>query len=202
VSEKSASLDHSDTGVSDSTPTFSDRQLLHRVAAGDENAFADLYQRYGTPLYNYLVHLVHEPPVAEDLLQETFVGAWRNARRFRGQSKVATWLYRIAHNRAVSWLRGHKQMSRLDEMWDLAVDGDPSQHVMDKWRATQVRRALDQLSHKHRAVLELTFVHGFSYGEIAKIIGCPEGTVKSRMSYARRYLSEALRDMDVGDLGE
>lgn len=202
LNQDSTSLDYIGAGAAQAESTVSDQQLVRQVAAGDETAFAELYQRYGTPLYNYLIRLIHEPLVAEDLLQETFVGAWRNAGRFRGQSKVTTWLYRIAHNRAVSWLRGHHQTARLDDLPELAVEGDLSQQAMDNWRAAQVRRALGQLSYKHRAVVELTFVHGFSYVEIAEIVGCPEGTVKSRMSYARRYLSNALRELGIEDFGE
>lgn len=185
------------TTASQASAAASDRRLLRAVARGDETAFAQLYQRYRTPLYIYLLRLIHEPVAAEDLLQTVFVAAWRGAGRFQGRSKVATWLYRIAHHRAVSWLRSCRKVVALEQVPEIPTDDTPPQQVMQAWRAEQVRRALDQLSPEHRAVLELTFYHGFSYREIAQIVDCPVGTVKSRMSYARCRVEEHLRALGV-----
>jgi RNA polymerase sigma-70 factor (ECF subfamily) len=180
----------------------SDEQLLEQIASDDEQALAELYGRHGKSLHNYLLRLVHESGVAEDLLQEVFVAVWQGAHRFKGHAKVTTWLYRIAHNRAVSWLRRHRKETGLDELPDLAAEDDPATYTMEKWRAVQLRRALDRLSPRHRSVLELTFFLGFSYAEVAEIVGCPVGTVKSRMSHARRYLLEALASMGIEDYPE
>jgi RNA polymerase sigma-70 factor (ECF subfamily) len=172
------------------------------IADGEEQALAELYQRYDKPLYNYLLRLVHQPTVAEDLLQEVLLAVWQGADRFKGQSKVTTWLYRIAHNRAVSWLRQRRKETGVDDLPDLASGDDPATHAMQKWRAVQLRRALDRLSPRHRSVLELTFFLGFSYAEVAEIVDCPVGTVKSRMSHARRYLLDALAKMGIEDYPE
>jgi RNA polymerase sigma-70 factor (ECF subfamily) len=110
---------------------------------------------------------------------------------------VATWLYRIAHHRAVSWLRASREVVALEKAPEIPTTDTPSQQAMQAWRAEQVHRALSQLSPEHRAVLELTFFHGFSYREIAHIIGCPVGTVKSRMSYARRRIGKLLQALGV-----
>lgn len=187
------SLSHDYTSESVDEPgVATDRQLLQRVAQGDEQALDILYQRHSGPLYNYLLRLVYEPPLAEDLLQEVFVAAWEGAGRFRGRSKVTTWLFRIAHNRAVSWLRRRKREVTLDTVGDLPTEDGPAELMMGRWRADQIQAALAQLSPKHRAVLELAFYHELSYQEIAEVVGCPVGTVKSRVSYARRYLQDAL----------
>ena len=190
-------MNHSGEQIERALAQVGDQQLLHQIAGGDEGALAELYQRYGKPLYNYLLRLVHEPTVAEDLLQEVLVAVWRGAHRFQGRAKVATWLYRIAHNQAVSWLRQIQKEPGQTELGELTNGHDLVEQAMENWRAAQVRRALDQLPARHRAVLELTFFHGFSYAEVAEIVGCPVGTVKSRMSHARRYLSEALQKMGV-----
>ncbi len=174
-----------------------DRQLLRRVAQGDEEALGILYQRHSRSLYNYLLRLIHEPALAEDLLQEVFVAAWQGAGRFRGRSKVTTWLFRIAHNQAVSWLRCRKRECTLEKVADLAVEGSPAEQMMGRWRADRIQAALEQLSPKHRAVLELAFYHELSYQDIAEVVGCPVGTVKSRVSYARHYLQEALDELGV-----
>src|SRR5512143_294699 len=80
-------------------------ELLRQVAAGDEAAFAELYDLYAPPVYNYLLRLVNEGAVAEEILQEVFLAMWQGAPRFREEAKVKTWLLRIAHHQAVSWLR-------------------------------------------------------------------------------------------------
>lgn len=172
-----------------------DAHLLRRVATGDEGAFNELYRLYSRPIYTYLLHLLHEPAEAEDLLQEVFVAAWKQAASFRGLAKVKTWLLQIAHNQAVSWLRKNScGQIRLDDLPEVTMATTPLDQVVDLWRAGQLRSALDQLSLKHRAVVELAFVHGLSHSEIAQIIDRPLGTVKSRMSYALHYLAEALRE--------
>jgi RNA polymerase sigma-70 factor (ECF subfamily) len=173
-----------------------DRVLLDQVAAGDEAALAALWARHGRKLYTYLVHMVGDPAVAEELLQEVWIAAWQGAGRFRGRAEVRTWLYRIAHYRAVSWLRRARALLvSLDASPELPADDDPPADAQAHWRQALVRRALDCLSPKHRAVLELTFYHGFSYQEIAAIVGCPVGTVKSRMNHARRCLQAALKEL-------
>ncbi len=172
--------------------------LLRGVAAGDEGAFNELYRLYSAPIYTYLLHLIHEPAEAEDLLQEVFVAAWKQAAYFRGQAKVKTWLLQIAHNQAVSWLRRNScEQVTLDGLPEETTAANPLDQVAELWRAGQLRSALDQLSVKHRAVVELAFVHGLSHSEISQIIDRPLGTVKSRMSYALHYLAEMLREMGL-----
>lgn len=169
-----------------------DVDLLRQVAAGDEAAFAELYDLYAPPVYNYLLRLVNEPSVAEEILQEVFLAMWRGARRFRAEAKVKTWLLRIAHHQAVTWLRRKRTV-----LWpDDELEGDAADSIEEdlarNWQIDQVRGALARLSPKHRAVIELTFVHGLSYLEIAQVMNCPIGTVKSRMSYALRHLNDLL----------
>lgn len=169
-----------------------DAKLLRQVAAGDEAAFTELYDLYAPPVYNYLLRLVNESAVAEEILQEVFLAMWQGAHRFREEAKVKTWLLRIAHHQAVSWLRRARPAVWPDDELEL-VDHDPiEEHLAHRWQIDQVRAALAQLSSNHRAVIELTFVQGLSYAEIAAVMNCPIGTVKSRMSYALRNLSTLL----------
>ena len=171
-----------------------DAELLRQVAAGDEAAFAELYDLYAPPVYNYLLRLVNESAVAEEILQEVFLAMWQGAHRFREEARVKTWLLRIAHHQAVSWLRRTRATARADEELE-AADHDPiEEHLARSWQIDQVRAALAQLTSNHRAVIELTFVQGLSYAEIAEVMNCPIGTVKSRMSYALRRLNNLLSD--------
>jgi RNA polymerase sigma-70 factor (ECF subfamily) len=173
-----------------------DIELLRQVAAGDEAAFAELYDQYAPPVYNYLLRLINEPAVAEEILQEVFLVMWQSAHRFRAEAKVKTWLLRIAHHLAVSWLRRARVV-----LWphdELVTEGD--EHVETqlarRWQIDQIRAALVQLSPNHRAVIELTFVQGLSYAEIADVMNCPVGTVKSRMSYALRHMNRLLNEAE------
>jgi RNA polymerase sigma-70 factor (ECF subfamily) len=173
----------------------SDILLLRQVADGDEVAFCELYQRYHRPIYNYVLRLIHEPKEAEDILQDVFIAVWRGAYRYREQAQVKTWIYRIAHYQAVSWLRKHKPVTPFDEVTNTIAEAS-DQVNYETWQSDEVRKAINYLSTKHRSVLELAFVHGMAYGEIAQIVGCPVGTVKSRMSYALRALNGKLKEMD------
>jgi RNA polymerase sigma-70 factor (ECF subfamily) len=175
-----------------------DKQLLAATAQGDERAFTSFYERHSPAIFNYLQRLVHDQRQAEDLLQETFVAVWRGASAFKHQSKVKTWLFRIAHNKAVSWLRRHRPFS-IDEEPGLLDDGPgPEMLAAINLRNEALRSALDDLTPNHRAVIELVFVHELAYSEIAQVMDCPIGTVKSRMSYALRHLNRLLGDAELG----
>src|SRR5512143_3485577 len=147
-------------------------ELLRQVAAGDEVAFAELYDLYAPPVYNYLLRLVNESAVAEEILQEVFLAMWQSAHRFREEAKVKTWLLRIAHHQAVSWLR--RTRAALWPADELAADDHApiEEHLARRWQIDQVRAALIPLTPKHRAVIELTFVQGLSYAEIADVMNC------------------------------
>ena len=180
-------------------PLKTDVELLRQVAAGDTSAFDELYVLYGGIVYNYLLRLVNESPIAEELLQEVFLAVWQGADRFRAEAKVKTWLLRIAHYKAVSWLRRHRPASSLDEATDIAEDDHIDESLVRAWQADRVRAALTELSPKHRAVIELAFVHDLPYTDIARIVDCPVGTVKSRMSYALRHLTAVLGEQQAAD---
>jgi RNA polymerase sigma-70 factor (ECF subfamily) len=168
-----------------------DEDLVRLVARGHTPAFEQLYTLYASAIYNYLLRLIGEPTAAEEVLQDVFMVLWRNAHSFRAEAKVKTWLLRIAHHQAVSWLRRQRPTAWPHEEWP--ADDDPlDEHMAQRWQIAQVRAAVSALSPKHRAVIELTFAHGLSYAEIAQVMGCPVGTVKSRMSYALRALAERL----------
>jgi len=173
--------------------TPSDRHLIKLVAKGDEPAFADLYSRHNVAVFNYLLRLVNERPVAEDLLQDVFIAVWKGADRFRGRAKVKTYIFRIAHNQAVSWLRKNNRGKLKYEQVEVPEPAGPEIQSQAAWNRLQVQEALKELSTNHRAVVELSFVNGLSYAEISQVLDCPVGTVKSRMSYALQRLERLLK---------
>jgi RNA polymerase sigma-70 factor (ECF subfamily) len=135
--------------------------------------------------------------VAEEILQEVFLAVWQGAPRFREEAKVKTWLLRIAHHQAVSWLRRSRNTLWSNDELEADEHEPIEEHLARSWQVDRVRTALAQLTPNHRAVVELTFVQGLSYAEIADVMSCPIGTVKSRMSYALRRLNGLLHDTEL-----
>ena len=169
-----------------------DLQLVRRIAAGDETALRALFAAYGQRLFAYAVRLTRNPSVAEDVLQESLVAAWRGAARFRGQGRVVAWLLGIVHHKALNALRS-KSPVLLEEPEELGDDQVPLDEVMaEHEQAALLRVGLESLSLKHRMVLELVFYQGLDLTEVALVCDCPVGTVKSRLSYAKAHLRHIL----------
>ncbi len=164
-----------------------ERALITRTAEGDESAFRLLYDRLAERVFRYAFTLLHNRHLAEEVAQETMVIVWKQAAKFEGRSRVSTWVFGIARFRALDLLRKEKRGERVPEL--NLVEPDPAPAVQDRERTL---RAIKTLPEEQREVVFLTFYEGLSYGEIAGMLGIPEGTVKSRMYYARRTLAEAL----------
>ena len=162
----------------------SDLALLNRVRRGDRQAFSKLYRQYHPRLYGYLLRLLANPVMAEEVLDDVMLVVWTDARKFRGRAAVSTWIFGIAYRKAMTAIRSDRRFqSRLDRNADPdSLASDPKQHT--EW----IQAGLSLLSPDHRQVLELTYFGGFSYQEIADIAGCPVNTVKTRMYHARRRL--------------
>ena len=166
----------------------SDIAVLDRVRRGDRGAFSELYRLYYRRLYGYLSRLLRNPATVEEVLDDVMLVVWKDARKFRGDAAVSSWIFGIAYRKALSAMRAERRyQAPLDRSADAsALAGDSSQH--DDW----IRVALMQLSPDHRQVVELTYYGGFSYQEIAQIAACPVNTVKTRMFHARRRLRVLL----------
>ena len=170
-----------------------DLALLRRMAAGEDAALHELYALYGQRLYAYALRLTNDPAQAEDVLQDALVAIWKGARKFREEGRALAWLLGIVHHTAMKSLR-HRSQPITDEMEETLEAGSPSpEQRMERidWSAC-LRRGLDSLSPEHRAVLELIFYQGLSLAEVAQVCRVPLGTVKSRLSYARRHLRGVL----------
>ena len=175
---------------------LTDKQCVLNLSKGDDHALVELYSRYRKGVFNYALRLVGDNEAAEDILQEVFVAVWQGADGFRHHSSVKTWIFRIAHNQAVSLIRKQKRIIETNES-PSESSADPEEATVLNWRAHEVRLALDQLSPTHRATVELAFVQDLSYAEIAEVLNCPIGTVKSRMSYALKQLGRILKAKTV-----
>jgi RNA polymerase sigma-70 factor (ECF subfamily) len=179
------------------TDPLHDLELIRRIAARDEAALRELYAAYGQRLYAYALRLTGDPAVAEDVVQDALVVTWQSAGRFRGEGRVLAWLLGIVHHTALKSLR-HRSQPLSDEMQERLPDAGPAleEAAQAAEQSRALRRGIDSLSPEHRAVLELVFYQHLSLEETAAVCGCPVGTVKSRLSYARQHLRGLLSRME------
>jgi RNA polymerase sigma-70 factor (ECF subfamily) len=181
----------------------SDDILIGRIAKGDRLAMQVLFARHQVRVYRFVLRLVGNPAVAEDLISDVFLDVWRQADRFEGRSAVSTWLLAIARFKALSAMR-RKPDEELDEDTAGAIKDtadDPEISVQKKDKGMALRKCLQALSPEHREVIDLVYYHEKSVEDVAKIIGIPEATVKTRMFYARKKLSELLKTAELTGVG-
>ena len=183
-----------------------DLEWLERFQSGNVRAFDFFVRKYQRRLYAILYNMTSCKEDAADLLQETFVKAFRALGNFKGQSRFYTWLYRIAINTALNFLESHKKRSALRlESWSdegkvadfLMIDksvlaGDRS--ILLNELKEKLNESLQKLSPIHRTVVILFEIEGMSHAEIAKTLHCSEGTVRSRLHYAKEQLKQFLSD--------
>jgi RNA polymerase sigma-70 factor, ECF subfamily len=173
----------------------SDEVLIGRIAQGDRLAMQVLFARHHVRVYRFVLRLVRNEASAEDLISEVFLDVWRQADRFEGRSAVSTWLLAIARFKALSSMR-RRPDEELDEEASGAIEDTsdtPEVSLQKKDKSGLLRKCLEQLSREHREVIDLVYYHEKSVEEVAEIVGIPEATVKTRMFYARKKLSELLK---------
>ena len=164
----------------------SDEVLIRRIAGGDQLAMQTLFARHRVALYRWLLRLVRDEALAEDLLSDVFLDVWRRAASFEGRSSVSTWLLAIARNKAVS-TRRRRTDAELDEESTSNVPDradDPEVALQKKNRAELLRQSIDRLSPEHREVIDLVYYHGKAVTEVAEIVGIKEATVKQEVEAA------------------
>lgn len=184
-----------------------DQLLVERVQAGDKRAFDALVSKYQRRLMRLVSRLVHDQAEAEDVVQETFIKAYRALQHFRGDSAFYTWLYRIGINTAKNFLvtQGRRTPTSTDtdaEQAEAFDDGDnlrdintPESMLASKQIAETVNAAMDLLPLELRTAIVLREIEGLSYEEISAIMACPIGTVRSRIFRAREVIADKLRPL-------
>jgi RNA polymerase sigma-70 factor, ECF subfamily len=164
----------------------SDTELIAASLAGDTAAFGELVSRYQNRLYHSLVHMLGSAEDAKDVAQDAFVLAFQKLGTFRGDAQFYSWLFRIAMNAAVNFRRRVRSLGA-------SIDARPEQPLEQAERQRIVRAALAQLSDEFRMPLVLCEIDGLKYEEIAELLKCPIGTVRSRIHRARLELREKLQ---------
>jgi RNA polymerase sigma-70 factor, ECF subfamily len=179
--------------------TTSDESLIGRIAQGDRLAMQVLYSRHHVRVFRFVLRLVRNEATAEDLISEVFLEVWRQAGKFEGRSAVSTWILAIARFKALSALRRKSEAGLDDEMAEAIPDetDDPEVAVAKKDKGEALRRCLAGLSAEHREIIDLVYYHEKSVEEVSQIVGIPEATVKTRMFYARKKLSELLKAQGI-----
>ena len=183
-----------------------DIELVRRAKLGDGPAYEDLVRKYQERIYATVYHMTANHEDANDLAQETFIKAYTALKSFKGDSSFYTWVYRIAVNKTINFLKQRKNKTSLSlNDLDFNIENDPElvAFVSDKTprrdaTLTELQEklngALQKLSDVHRMVVTLHDVQGLSHEEIARIMECNVGTVRSRLFYARQQLQAHLSD--------
>ncbi len=184
-----------------------DQQLVARVQRGDQQAFGLLVSKYQRKLLRLLSRFIRDPTEVEDVAQETFIKAYRALPAFRGDSAFYTWLYRIGVNTAKNYLvaQGRRASTTteydsedaesFDQSEQLRDNNTPERLLQSKQVGETVNAAMDALPEELRTAIMLREIEGLSYEEIANIMECPIGTVRSRIFRAREAIAEKLRPL-------
>lgn len=182
-----------------------DAELVSRIRSGDLTAFETLYHRYKRQLFQTALAMTANASAAEEILQDSFVRAYAAMGRVDTSRPLSPWLYRIAVNLSYNWLNRHRHwplcLDSLIEHLVAGPDASPEHSAEASELRQRVWEAVASLSYKQRSAIVLFYLHGLSLREIAYILDCPVGTVKSRLHYACKALRSELRE-DRGLRGE
>lgn len=167
---------------------------MARFRAGDEQAVREVHQRYGGAVRTVARSMLSDPELVAEVVQQTFIKAWRGAAGFDGDRELAPWLYAIARRTAIDVIRREKRTAVPP------TDEEPTTAAISferVWEVWEVRRAVDDLPDGEREVVRLCNLEGFTHEEVAERLDIPIGTVKSRSGRAYKRLAAALRHLDV-----
>jgi len=180
----------------------SDETLLRGTADGNRNAMHILYSRHNVRVYRFILRIVRDSTMAEDLVSQVFLDVWRTARQFEGRSQVSTWLLSIARFKALTALRQRRfEDIDQDDVREIADEADTPEVSLERASTSEILRAcVAKLSPAHREIINLVYYHEKSVEEVGEIIGIPQSTVKTRMFYARKQLADLLRCAGIDTL--
>jgi RNA polymerase sigma-70 factor (ECF subfamily) len=190
------------TQVLSEVAALADYELVSAAIAGREASFEELVRRYQRPIAAYIYRMVSDYDAALDLTQEVFIKVYNSLSRYRSEFKFSTWIYKIAHNAAIDFLRRHA----VREALAIGADGEPRELLVESRRLTpeqesereerrsEIESVVRLLPDAYRELIVLRHSHDLSYDEIAEVAGLPLGTVKNRLFRAREAMrSEFVR---------
>lgn len=189
-----------------SSPPDPDQDLVSRAKNGDTRAFDALILKYGDKLFGLVYSMTSHKEDTHDLLQEIFSKAYQSLPKFKGKSTFYTWIYQIATNRTLNFLKKRKNRAGLSlddagssvqqdpALIDTTADSNPERQTSINELQIRLNKAMMKLSEPHRMVVTLFDVQGMSHKEIAEVLNSSEGTIRSRLHYAHLQLQSALQD--------
>ncbi len=205
MAEENSELENNSPRKNASASSLEDDALVSEALAGREDSYSKLVDKYQKPLYFHIRKMIKEVELVDDLVQEVFMKAFHNLNSYSNEYAFSTWIYRIATNHTIDYLRKKKlQTLSIDQPYT-TKDGDmeiqlpdesfsTDEPVMKKERKAIVQEAIDDLPEKYRLVIEMRHMEEKSYQEIAEILDLPLGTVKAHIFRARELLYKALID--------
>ena len=170
-------------------------RAIAQAKKGDADAFAFLVETYETSVYRLALRMCGNAHDAEEVAQEAFVAAWKGLPSFRGESKFSSWLYQLTTNAAIDFLRRekrHRAATPLEDELEPASPDTPQQAVEEDEVRQALQQALDSLTPEHREIFLLRQMRQLSYEEIGRLLHLEPGTVKSRLSRAKKQLRQIL----------
>lgn len=185
-----------------------ENELILRCQSGDGTAFEELFYTYRDDVFRFSYLVVRDAALAQDVVQEAFLKVFRSVHKFQFRSSFKSWLYRVVVNEAITLLRRRRIKEDLDPSPESSLVagqssrmGQPEEYALESEERRILRWAIGQLDPVHRSVVVLKYFHDFSDPEIAAVVGCPPGTVKSRLHRARELLRHSVaRRMGRPDL--
>lgn len=183
-----------DLPVTADVATTREWECIRQIARGDRRAFERLYREYAPRVFRFAFRMIHDRTKAEEVTNDVMLEVWKGAERFEGRSTPSTWILGIARHRTLNAVRGKTlHLTALDDAAEVADEAPAPEAGIDQLAVTQrLRVALAQLPPEQREVVEMTYLEGMSYKQIAEIAHCPENTVKTRMFHAKRKLEPLL----------
>jgi len=169
-----------------------DLVLVEAILSGSEDAMQEVYSRHARDVWVFLRHYLNDGGICEEIRDEVFVEVWKNASKFRAQGTLKSWIFGIARHRAMDSLRHGRGNVPLDEQMAVPQGADPETDALRRESMERFNQALSSLDEDHRTVLLMAFVGNLSYADIGQAMGCPEGTIKTRVHYARKKLRELM----------
>jgi RNA polymerase sigma-70 factor, ECF subfamily len=185
---------------------YTDGRLVARVRDGDLEALGELYRRYKAQVYRTALAITYDEGMAEDILQETFLRIYTYANSFDETQPLGPWLYRVTVNLAYNWTNRAKRWLTFvqNTFWRLKPSPrrDLEEVVEESELRQELRQAIDTLPEPQRVVIILYYLEELSVSEIAYVMGVPEGTIKSRLYYARERLRKTILEREYGVMQE
>lgn len=177
------------------------KELVGAIGAGDEHAMKDFFQLHHQAVYAYALRRLNNAGDAADVLNDVMMQVWRSAHRFKGESKVRTWLFSIANYKILDTYRKRYKSDHeeLDDRMEDKNTEEPTVAIELSQHSDAIQKCMEGLSDNHRQVVHLAFFEEMAYPDIAAILECPTGTVKTRMMHAKKNLEKCLRRL-LGEL--